>query len=150
MLAYSARFFDDPMQLCRCVWVRELRFNVDGYRDIRDCPATKPRKGKTMFDPFVQSQWQQLCAHLGTCAVGIARDANEEADFVRESFSFANEPAPERYRDLLERKADAANLAVKWQSTRDADVAHDDALIDEACRESFPASDPPTFSQAHA
>lgn len=103
-----------------------------------------------MFDPFVQSEWQQLCAHLGKCADGIARNAQEKADFVRESEKFADQPAPERYRDLLERTAEASRLAVKWQSTRDADFAHDDAMIDEASEESFPAGDPPTFSHAHA
>ncbi|MCC7339301.1 MAG: hypothetical protein IT422_29765 [Pirellulaceae bacterium] len=103
-----------------------------------------------MLDPFVQSEWQQLCAHLGKCAEGVARDSDEKADVVQEAKKFADQPAPERYGELLERTADAARLAIRWQSTREADSAHNEALIDEAGNESFPASDPPTFSHAHA
>ncbi|WP_146599365.1 hypothetical protein [Novipirellula aureliae] len=103
-----------------------------------------------MFDPFVQSEWQQLCAHLGKCAEGIARNSDEKADFVQETEKFSDQPAPERYRDLLVRTAEAARLAIRWQGTRDIDFAHDEAVIDEAGSESFPAGDPPTFSHAHA
>lgn len=113
-------------------------------------PANEPKKGKAMFDPFIQSEWQQLCAHLGKCAKEIAQDGNERALFVREAEEFADQASPERYRDLLERTADASRLAVTWQSARATDFAHNDALIDEASEESFPASDPPTFSHAHA
>jgi hypothetical protein len=113
-------------------------------------PANQPKKGKAMFDSFIQSEWQQLCAHLGKCAEEIAQDCSEKTNFVREAEGFSDQVSPERYRDLLERTADASRLAVTWQCTRDANFAHDDALIDEASIESFPASDPPTFSHAHA
>ncbi|QDT12725.1 hypothetical protein [Planctomycetes bacterium K23_9] len=103
-----------------------------------------------MFDPFVQAEWQELCERLNKCAKGIARDSDKQADFVQKTEKFADQPAPERYPELLERTAEAARLAVEWQGTRNAAFAHDDALVDEAGDESFPARDPPTFSHAHA
>ena len=103
-----------------------------------------------MYDPFIQSEWQQLCARMHECAEAIARDSEERVGFLRQCDQFVGQSPPDHYRGLLQRTADASRLAVAWHSTGDADFAHDDALIDESSWESFPASDPPSFSHSHA
>ncbi|EMI22378.1 hypothetical protein RMSM_00690 [Rhodopirellula maiorica SM1] len=111
-----------------------------------------------MNDPFVKSQWQILCEDLKRCANAIAVCEEDAAEYARQSEAFANQPQPERYPDLLKKTAEAAELAVQWQQRRGDEVpnredtvhAHEEEMIDEASDESFPASDPPSFSHAHA
>tara|TARA_R110002049_G_scaffold285698_4_gene467108 strand:+ start:283395 stop:283706 length:312 start_codon:yes stop_codon:yes gene_type:complete len=103
-----------------------------------------------MNDPFVQSEWGLLCDRLRQCAKGIARDEDEFEKFQEQQRAFAEQDAPQRYRDLLNLTAAAARLAVSWQETRHADIVHEEEMIDETLDESFPASDPPSFTHAHA
>ena len=97
-----------------------------------------------MNDPFVQSEWERLCDHLRTCASAIADGPNQRDRFTREASEFAEQQPPSRYQQLLDLTAAASHLAVKWQN------AHREELIDETLDESFPASDPPSFSHSHA
>ncbi len=90
------------------------------------------------------------CAISCECAEAIARGADQKADFLRQFKEFADQAAPERYPDLLKKTAAASKLSVSWQGVRDADISHEEEMIDEASQESFPASDPPSFSHAHA
>lgn len=111
-----------------------------------------------MLDPFIESRWQELIAHLRTCAETAASDPQEKRKFVEQCESFSQRETPSGYRELLGATADAARLAKSWQSPRatelthedEAVFSHEDKLVDEASEESFPASDPPPFSRAHA
>ncbi len=99
-----------------------------------------------MKDSFVESQWQELCDHLESVAdhLGVPK---------AECASFRSQEPPARYPDLLDRVRQAAQLADTWRGGSSGDPddpLHDQERIDEAGRESFPASDPPTFSHAHA
>ncbi len=125
-----------------------------------------------MNDPFVKSQWQILCEDLRRCARAIAVSEEDAEKFARQAETFANQDPPDRYPGLLRRTAEAAEIAVQWQQQRGDEVptdagtlpthaaaepthaaavhAHEEEMIDEASDESFPASDPPSFSHAHA
>ena len=103
-----------------------------------------------MKDPYLESEWTELCDHLRRCAVTISRNADQKSKFLRQAEEFATQAAPDHYHVLLERTAAASKLAVGWQKARAAGFAHDEEMIDEASDESFPASDPPTYSHAHA
>tara|TARA_R110002073_G_scaffold115759_2_gene253847 strand:+ start:3759 stop:4160 length:402 start_codon:yes stop_codon:yes gene_type:complete len=132
-----------------------------------------------MNDPFVKSQWQILCEDLRRCARAIAVSEEDAEEFARQSETFANQEPPDRYPGLLRKTAEAAELAVQWQQQRGEETptdagtlpaqagteqshakavqthaeavhAHEEEMIDEASDESFPASDPPSFSHAHA
>ncbi len=111
-----------------------------------------------MIDQFVKSEWELLCDHLRQCAGAIARTESDKAEFLTQAEAFADLEPPHRYPDLLKKTADAAELAVRWQqvrgektsATESAVHAHEEEMIDEALDESFPASDPPSFSHAHA
>ncbi len=102
-----------------------------------------------MRDPFVQSQWEQLCDHLDQVAEHLGEKTHQVAEFRREADAFRHGETPDRYQHLLERVAQATAIAIRWQSASDRHD-HDDALVDEASDESFPASDPPVFSHSHA
>jgi hypothetical protein len=101
-----------------------------------------------MNDPFVQSEWQSLCERVQRCAHSLANDKAEEKIFESQAHAFASADPPHRYSELLTKVAEAAHLAVKWQSDAQHDFEND--LIDEAGDESFPASDPPAFTAGHA
>ena len=83
---------------------------------------------------------------------------SDKAEFLKQSETFADLDPPNRYPELLKKTADAAELAVRWQQVRGEKMSaaesavheHEGEMIDEASDESFPASDPPSFSHAHA
>ena len=77
-------------------------------------------------------------------------DPQEKRKFVEQCESFSNNETPAGYRELLAATAEAARLAIAWQAPRAAEIDHESELVDEASEESFPASDPPPFSRAHA
>ncbi|WP_419187576.1 hypothetical protein [Stieleria bergensis] len=95
-----------------------------------------------MKDPFIDSQWRELCDHL-------SRVAEHLGGPLREADAFRLQDPPDRFSHLLDRVREATTLANKWRETQTSH-RHDDDLIDEAGQESFPASDPPTFSHSHA
>lgn len=97
-----------------------------------------------MRDPFIEQQWAELCDHVRKCANQIAQNESERSDYEQQADEFASTEPPTRYHELLEKTAEASRLAVHWQTEEQ------EASIDEAGNESFPASDPPSFSHAHA
>lgn len=102
-----------------------------------------------MKDEFVQRQWNELCEHLERIAEHISQGSGATQRCNLELHRFCEQEPPERYQHLLQRVRDAAELASTWRKRVDTN-AHDQSLIDEAGAESFPASDPPVFSQSHA
>ena len=95
-----------------------------------------------MKDPFIESQWQELCDHLERVAAHLCVQGDDVAEFRQQI-------PPDRYPDLLDRVRQATRFANRW---REEILDHDqiEESIDEAGRESFPASDPPSFSHSHA
>ena len=89
-------------------------------------PIEERRKAKQCSNHLFNQNGNN-CAHSwARVRSGSPGDTEEEPDFRRESVSFEDKPEPARYRDLLERTADAAKLAVKWQDTRDKNYPHGD------------------------
>jgi hypothetical protein len=101
-----------------------------------------------MNDLFIQSEWQSLCEHVHHCADSIAINEPARSTFQSEANEFASQTPPGRYTELLAKTADASRLAVRWQNASRHDA--DEQIVDEASEESFPASDPPEFTRAHA
>jgi hypothetical protein len=99
---------------------------------------------------FVETQWALLCDHLRGCAESIARDTQKKSVFLGQVQQFASQDTPDSYQALLVRTAAASHLAVAWQGERESNTAHVENMIDESEEESFPASDPPSSSRAHA
>ncbi|TWT84469.1 hypothetical protein CA13_59470 [Planctomycetes bacterium CA13] len=97
-----------------------------------------------MKDPFIEREWATLCDHLTECASAIAENKTEQSDYLLQARQFSDQTVPAVYRELLNRTAAAAQLAIRWQN------CEQEAMIDETLDESFPASDPPAFSHAHA
>ncbi|MFG0255187.1 MAG: hypothetical protein ACF787_08820 [Rhodopirellula sp. JB053] len=102
-----------------------------------------------MKDPFVQSQWQELCEHLKQVAQHLGERAGSTSQYADEAAQFCASEPPDRYSHLLDRVREAAHLAIRWQD-QTSEHRHDEDLVDEAGEESFPASDPPVFSHSHA
>jgi hypothetical protein len=95
-------------------------------------------------NPFLQVEWKQLCEDLRECAKAIAEGPEQRTAFLADAESFACGAPPTRYNELLKKTSAASHLAVRWQE------ADRDGMVDETLDESYPASDPPSFSQAHA
>ncbi|TWU24350.1 hypothetical protein Pla52o_22770 [Novipirellula galeiformis] len=109
-----------------------------------------------MNNSFTQAEWGQLCDRVRRCAEAIAENDVEKADFLQQAETFANQDPPQTYSELLQSTAEASRLAIGWQQKCDADTAyeakvlHEEEMLDETLDESFPASDPPSFSHGHA
>lgn len=103
-----------------------------------------------MIDGFVETQWQLLCERLRTCAEAASHDAHEREEYVSQSQRFVSQEVPDCYQALLERTAQASQLAVAWRREHEANFARLEKMIDESEEASFPASDPPSSSHAHA
>lgn len=100
-----------------------------------------------MTDIFVEFEWLSLCQRLEAVGDHVAQTDSEKERMRKESRSFAEQEAPRSYTDLLERVRRAAKISIRWHD--EAEVrAHVDEMIDEAGEESFPASDPPSFTGA--
>lgn len=97
-----------------------------------------------MNNPFLQVEWKQLCENLRECAKTIAKGPEQRTAFLADAESFARGARPTRYNELLTKTSVASHLAVRWQE------ADREGMVDETLDESFPASDPPSFSQTHA
>ncbi|TWU46653.1 hypothetical protein [Rubripirellula reticaptiva] len=95
-----------------------------------------------MKNAFIESQWQELCERLAVVANHLGGSEDEV-------FNFRHQEPPGRYTEYLDCVRAAAQLANKWRDSQTL-RQHNEELIDEAGRESFPASDPPTFSHSHA
>ena len=102
-----------------------------------------------MKDVFVEQDWESLCERLIGCAKHVGDAIGRREEFLRRATEFNSQPRPQKYADLLQRVSAAAELAKLWQALR-AEHQHSDEIIDEAADESFPASDPPSSSAAHA
>lgn len=102
-----------------------------------------------MKDLFVESEWLGLCNRVLSCANKLGVGSHSELLMLQQAKEFVDQEAPQRYKDLLACTAAAARLAVAWQELRQQS-AHEEEMIDEAVDESFPASDPPSFSHSHA
>ena len=102
-----------------------------------------------MNDIFIEREWSELCERVVQTAAHLPANQAEAATFAEQANQFCAQAVPQRYPELLDRVADAARLAKRWQGEREAAIEADE-LIDEVGEESFPASDPPAFSRAHA
>ena len=108
-----------------------------------------------MGDEFVQHEWEKLLKRLDRCAENLSESADTRETYSEAIAEFRSRPAPQRYPDLLKCVAEGAELAKRWQGSRTqpqqaTQPRPDEDLVDEASEESFPASDPPSWSPAHA
>jgi hypothetical protein len=106
-----------------------------------------------MNDPFLEKDWELLCRRLQhRCAEHFGLRVPCLADsFDRQANQFCQLNAPHGYRDLLERVRSAATLAGAWREQckrKEEGGAKASDIVQEACDESFRASDPPASTTA--
>ncbi|TWT74336.1 hypothetical protein [Allorhodopirellula solitaria] len=71
-----------------------------------------------MKDPWIENEWDDLCERLQECAADMDSTADDEVTSRQEAASeFVSSDPPTRYPELLQRVAEAAGLAISWQST---------------------------------
>lgn len=70
-----------------------------------------------MRDPWIESEWKNLCQRVQNCAEECAGDSPRLRErFQQEAEAFERQEPPERYPHLLDRVRSAAELAKSWHA----------------------------------